>query len=257
MGAGNLGGAVIKSLVSRKIYSKKEIYVITATEASAQRWRKWGVRSGAGNYAVISHARELWLAIKPHQIKEMAKALAPLLGKKTSIISLLAGWSPSRLAKLLGTEQVLSVMTNTAARVDAGLYVIFHGLKPMGATRRAGLRRRFQKLGYFGGFFAESRMPEITALVGSAPAFLLDLQRQYEAYALASGVSLSVARGWYIALHRSCEELVATQSKLDTLIAQIATPGGCTERGLSVLGSQKSLAQALEHCAARAKELGG
>ncbi|HVJ65780.1 MAG TPA: pyrroline-5-carboxylate reductase dimerization domain-containing protein [Bdellovibrionota bacterium] len=254
VGAGNLGGAVIKALVAKRVYAKSKILVITASQASAARWRRWGVRAVAGDYSALASAREVWLAVKPAQIRELAPSLKIKSGAR--VISLLAGWTPSALAKVLKQNSVvITVMTNTAARANAGLYAVFYA-KALAPSFRAELSRLFAKLGHFCGFYGEAQMPEVTALVGSAPAFLLHLQREYESFAAQSGVTPKVARAWWAALGRANEALVTEQPDLAQLMREIATPGGCTERGLSALDKFTALERALGDCAVRAKEMG-
>lgn len=255
VGAGNLGGAVIKSLVSAKVYGKKDILVITATEASAKRWRKWGVAAQSGDYSPLAQAKEIWLAIKPYQIKDLAPQLKSQMSSKAMVISLLAGWAPSSLQKLLGSSNLVTVMTNTAARVDAGLYAVFYAERMLPAWQKS-LAARFQKLGHFCGCFGEEKMPQITALIGSSPAFFLHLQRQFVNYAVENGIAVSAATRWFEALFRANQKLSADTKDLAALIAQIATPGGCTEKGLQVLDATMSLNAALVQCAAKAKEMG-
>jgi pyrroline-5-carboxylate reductase len=255
VGAGNLGGAVIKSLISRRIYSNSQVFVITATERSAQKWRNFGVSAGVLRFDVIAGAKEVWLAIKPYQIKEVAPQIKEHLKSRTLVVSLLAGWSPGNLSELLNSKRVVSVMTNTAARVNAGVYALFYSGSRSPAFAKK-LCQTMPKLGHYCGSFHEKKMPHITALIGSSPAFFLHLQSQYESFAADHGVLAKDARKWFYAIQHSAQSLLCDEPKYDKLIAQIATPGGCTEKGLAELDRGASLGQALQSCTQRAKELG-
>lgn len=255
VGAGHLGGAVIKSLVSQKIYAKRDIFVITNTEASAKQWKRWGVSAAARDYSILKNAKEVWLAVKPFQLRDVCVAMRPYLNSKTKILSLLAGWKPSSLQELFGVSSVASIMTNTSARVNAGMFALFYSDKATQVMAKK-LLPRFKKLGFVCGTLHESQMPQVTALVGSAPAFYLNLQMQYINYAHKNGLSVKQASQWFEALTNSCAKIAESEVDLDLLIQQIATPGGCTEQGLLVLQETNSLFAALVSCASRAKALG-
>lgn len=230
--------------------------MITASTRTANKWRRLGCRAVVKDYSVLAGAQEVWLAVKPFQIGELAGELSPHLPGSARVVSLLAGWTPSSLRSLLKhSGGLVTVMTNTAARLDAGLYAVFHeGSKMPGGF--SGLRPILAKLGTFAGGFPEAQMPSVTALVGSAPAFLLQLQQQYESYAAEHGISAKVARQWFAALGAGTAALVGAEPQLGVLMAQIATPGGCTQRGLDVLAAAPTLKHALVACADRAKEMG-
>lgn len=255
IGAGNLGGAVIHSLISRKLCTKKNLYIVTGTESSARRWRAKGFKARAQAYDVVEGADQVWLSVKPYQLKELSSKLSSNLSSKALVISLMAGWAPSKLKKELSHSKVITVMTNTAAQIDKGSFAVFYASQADGLLAKK-VAKMISPMGQVCGCFSESLMPQLTALIGSMPAFIMNFMQQYVEFSKKFHISEKQSLKWFSYLSQSAASLIEGGGSVDTLIKNIATPGGCTEVGLSRLNVDRSLLMALEECAHKANEMG-
>ena len=76
IGAGEMGGAIIRGLLS-KGYPKEDILAGVHTEQSAARLQaELGITAGTDNVRVIREANWLFLAVKPAQVAAVLQQIA-------------------------------------------------------------------------------------------------------------------------------------------------------------------------------------
>lgn len=93
IGAGEMGGAIIRGLLS-KGYPKEDILAGVHTAESAARLQaELGITAGTDNVRVIREANWLFLAVKPAQVAAVLQQIAACGTPAKPLISMALGWS--------------------------------------------------------------------------------------------------------------------------------------------------------------------
>lgn len=81
----------------------------------------------------------------------------------------------------------------------------------------------------------EQQIYDLTAITGSAPAFVFRVAETLEEICLMSGVTQEQARKLVGQMIAGTAEMLKTNIETNELVNELATPGGSTARGLKVL----------------------
>jgi pyrroline-5-carboxylate reductase len=258
IGGGKIAEAMIASLLRGRVAQAHELFVSDISAARRDTLKTlYGVNAYSRNRAVPGSVEVLVLAVKPQDLAEVLKELAPDIGPGHLVISIAAGKTLSFVEALLPGARVIRVMPNLACQVAEGMSVFCPGPVATEADRRTAERM----LSSFGRALElpEAAFDAVTALSGSGPAFF--------AFVLDAMIGAAVEEG----LTAGDASVLARQTMLGTgrllierdtppsdLIAAVASPGGTTIAGLAVL--EKSdlravIARTIKAAAHRSREL--
>ncbi len=258
IGGGNMAHALIVGLKQQK-FAMQDITVI---ELEANRRavlaQALGVHASA-ELADIQTCDVIVLAIKPQQLPQLAKTLAPLL-KNQLVISIAAGIRLADLSRWLGNyATIIRAMPNTPAQIQAGVT----GLYAMPSVSKAQIAQADLILSAAGTTLwldSEEKLDAVTAVSGSGPAYVFYLIEALQEAALALGLSETQAKKLSIATFKGASLLVdASDTPIATLREQVTSKGGTTEQGLlSLQNSQvkQAIILAAQKACERAKSLG-
>ena len=203
------------------------------------------------------------LAIKPQQLPNLAKTLAPLLNKQL-IISIAAGIRLADLSRWLGNDgttygTIVRAMPNTPAQIQAGIT----GLYAMPKVSTAQIAQADLILSAAGSTLwldSEEKLDAITAISGSGPAYVFYFIEALQAAAIELGLSEAQAKQLSIATFKGASLLAdASTTPIATLREQVTSKGGTTEQGLLSLQDSKvkqAIILAAQKACMRAKSLG-
>ena len=259
VGAGRMGGAMLEGWLAQGVAGSRIAVVDPkASEALASLCSKAGV---ALNPASVAAPDTLILAIKPQMLDAGAPGIAPWVGPRTALVSILAGRTLADLAALFpGVAGCVRAMPNLPAAVGRGIT----GLVSDGRLPDAALVRVERWLGAVGGverLAHEDQIDMVTAVSGSGPAYVFllaeALARAGERLGLPADLAARLGRatveGAGELLHRSPEMSAAT------LRQNVTSPGGTTAAALGVLMADDALGplldRAVEAAFRRAQEL--
>ena len=117
--------------------------IVVADPIDAQRERlerRFGVQTDASGATAVQEADVVVLAVKPQQMAEAARAIAPTVAvRRPLVISIAAGIRLADLARWLGAGvPLVRTMPNLPALIDAGVTALFapHERRRGGAPRR-------------------------------------------------------------------------------------------------------------------------
>src|SRR6059036_3107444 len=177
VGAGNMGEAMIKGLLTANLVPPEAVY---ATDVRLERLkeidRQYGIRIAADNPELVRHMDVVIMAVKPQIIEPVLKEIAPALTRRKLMISIAAGVSTARLRTILGPDaRLIRVMPNTPALVLEGVTAIAkaEGLEA-GDLETAG--EIFSAVGRVV-VLGEELMDAVTGLSGSGPAYIAESRR--------------------------------------------------------------------------------
>ena len=267
IGGGNMAQALIIGLKSQHDLNQQvAMQNITVIELDVN--KRAGLEQQLGVNATddlqqVETCDVIVLAIKPQQLPNLAKTLAPLLNKQL-IISIAAGIRLADLSRWLGNDgtnygTIVRAMPNTPAQIQAGIT----GLYAMPKVSTAQIAQADLILSAAGSTLwldSEEKLDAITAISGSGPAYVFYFIEALQAAAIELGLSEAQAKQLSIATFKGASLLAdASTTPIATLREQVTSKGGTTEQGLLSLQDSKvkqAIILAAQKACMRAKSLG-
>jgi pyrroline-5-carboxylate reductase len=261
LGCGNMGAALVRSLVLSGTATAKNIYVYDTFAGAMEILKKdLGVQTVVHAHDLLDHGDVLILAVKPQIFHHIAPGLKPQSGlKERVVLSVMAGVTSGNIRSHFPEDyQVVRVMPNlplsvgegaTAIETDghseATLLVAEHIFKAAGKTVRV--------TGY--------QMDAVTGLSGSGPAYVFEFLEGLILAGVKAGLSRDVASALVLQTAKGALKLIESGKESPSQwSAKVCSPGGTTIHGLHVLesaGFKGLLMAAVEAAVARSKELSG
>ncbi len=255
IGAGDLGAAMAEAMIRRGGLLPGRLRVATAS-GRAPGLAGWpGIAIGSDPAEAARGADIILLAVPP----AAAGALA-LGAPRGPVLSVMAGVTLDRLARIAGHDRVIRAMSSPAAATGLAYspYIAGHGATPEDVAL---VRSVLSSCGLHDAVGAEEQIDVFTAITGPVPGFVAGFAEMIAAYAVAHGVAPDIA-------DRAVRQLFLASG---TLLAQTApTPAarvqamidyaGTTAAGLEVMrasGMKDDLTRALDASVARARAIAG
>lgn len=263
LGAGVLGGTLLKTWLEDGICNHKSCWATTLSKKSADKVKQELEIpvSAEVDPKMIANTTVLFLAVKPAQVRGLLESIKKFkLKRDCVVVSLATGVSTKTLESLLPSKQpVIRVITNTPAQVRSAVTAIIPG-STASKSDVAKVEALFSKVGTTT-IVEEKFSDTFTGLTASGPAFLYLILE-----ALADGaVKMGIPRKDAIPLvaqtmNGAAQMVLKTGLHPAVLKDDVTTPSGCTISGLFVMEDGKIrsiLARAVEEASKRASELGG
>jgi len=264
LGAGSMGGAILRGLVASGIPVEGGITATNRTSARAAELEGLpGVRSIALEHQpdgndVAAGARIVVVGVKPAMVPDLLDEIAPHLREDAIVVSIAAGVTLATFAAHLpaGTS-VLRSMPNTPATV--GRAVTGLAAAP-GVTdeERALVRRLFETVGSVIEV-AEEQIDPLSTISGSGPAYVFLLIEEFTKAAIGKGFAEPEARLMAEQTFIGATALLeASGEDPAELRRRVTSPKGTTERAIAVLQDADLdglFARATDAALARAREL--
>ena len=259
LGAGKMGGILVKALIEKHQLAPERVRATVAHEARAHELsHKLGVAVTTDNVAAVDGADIVFICVKPQVVQELAEQIADKITNKQLVISVAASVHTSQIESALGAgAPVVRAMPNTPSVVGQGMTALCKGqyAKPEHVESASAL---FNAVGRTV-VVDEKHMDAVTGLSASGPAYIYIILE-----------SLAEA-GVKVGLPRDIATLLAAQTTLGaaTVVLEtgdhpallkdaVTTPAGCTIDGIMELEEGKlrvTLIKAVVKAAQRAKEL--
>jgi pyrroline-5-carboxylate reductase len=183
------------------------------------------------------------IGVKPQLLGEVAPKVAPIAGKDTVVLSILAGVELASLAaRFPEAGGLVRIMPNLAAAIGKSPVALFApGLR---SEQRGPVTALMEPLGTPEWLAEEAQFDAVTALAGSGPAFVYRFIDALAAGAAELGLPPEQARRLALATAEGAA-LLAAASPHDPgeLARRVASPGGTTQAGLDVLDADQALAR--------------
>jgi len=250
--------ALLFPWLEQGLLAPERVQAVVASAASAGRLQaQWPCR-------VTTDPAAAWgcdvvlLAVKPQQLEAVAAAAAPGPPGRL-LVSVLAGVTLARLARLCPGWRCVRAVPNTPALVRAGLTGLAYG-DGVEAAERAWLEALFAAVGEVLPL-PEPQLDAFLALTSSGPAFVALVAEAMADGAVAAGLPRDLA------LRLAPRTLAGTAALLEQqglhpgqLKDMVSSPGGTTIAGLRQLerlGLRSALMEAVLAAAQRSRELAG
>lgn len=263
LGAGSMGGAILRGLVRSGIAGELTVTNRTAAKA-AELASLGGVTSLAleqdpsGNIHAAAAASVVLIGVKPAMVPDLLREIAPHLQPRTIVVSLAAGVTLDTFESILGEDVVaLRSMPNTPALVGKAVTGLAAGRHASEADV-AVVRRLFETVGRVVEV-PESQIDALSTISGSGPAYVFFLIEALTEAAIGKGFTEDQARLMTEQTFIGAATLLeATGEDPAELRRRVTSPKGTTERAVAVLQAAHLdgvFAEATDAALARAREL--
>ena len=257
IGIGNMGAAILNSIINSKICSLGDIYIYDKISQATTPFENNGVNICKTD-AEAANTDYLILAVKPQNMEETVVNIKNNLNRQTVIISIAAGINENLFANVLGYIPKLAlVMPNTPLVLGEGATALsragnieddeFEFVKAIFSTRGTAVE------------IDKSQMNEIIAINGSSPAFIYLFAKGFMQYAKSVELDEQKTLELFCASLKGAAKMMTEYGKdIDSLINMVTSPGGTTLAGLKVLENENFTDIIKKTCEAttqRAREL--
>lgn len=236
IGTGVMAEAMLGGLFADgRIRPDEVIAADPRADRRAELERSLGVRTTASNAEAAAGAEIVVLAIKPQNLREAGRDLAPALRPDQLVISILAGTTMRALTAVLGHRAIVRAMPNTPAQVRRGM-TVWAATPEVTADQRATAALILGALGEQIEVEDEKLVAMSTAVSGSGPAYVFLVMEALIDAAVHLGFSRHVAHRLVVeTIEGSALFARASGSHPAQLRDMVTSPGGTTAAALREL----------------------
>ena len=255
LGCGNMGGAIARAL-SKKT---KNIAVSDRSGKAKQLAQELGV-AYSDNASIASSCDRIFLAVKPHRMKDTLLPLQDTLAKrKPLLITMAAGLEIRQIEEFAGTHlPVIRIMPNTPTSVGKGV-IPYCANDLVAEDMKVDWLEDMEMCGLLDPL-EERLMDAASALSGSGPAYLYLMLEAMADGGVACGLPRAKALDYAaMTMAGAAEIYLSTHTHPGALKDAVCSPGGSTIAGVRILEERGFRGAAMDCvCAAFAKnkELG-
>lgn len=259
IGAGNMAGAIISSVVKNKLYFPEDISICEKDEIKRAEYAKKGFSIAEDEADLVRRSNFVFLAVKPADLRAVLEKIAPHITINNVLVSIVAGASINFIKEVIGSDcKVVRVMPNMPLTVGKGATAIAYEM-PITYREFTSVKHIFEVSGIVE-TMEDSQINEITSVSGSGPAYVYALILAMIKSAVAQGVDERVARDLVIqTVSGSVEALAKTGEDPEFALKKICSPNGTTLKAIEVFdkrGFDQTVADAMLACTRRASEMG-
>lgn len=235
-----LGSGTMGQMIARKMYvtGNKLIELCianrTAEKAVLFCGQNPGMEAASGFAEAAKDASVIFLCVQPMACRDVLKEIQPSIAKDAHLISIAADVSISALEQMLGGK-ISRMMPTITTEVDKGVTLLSVNGRVTDADI-ASLRALFSPALDFS-LVQEGQMNILSALTSCGPGLVAALLDQFTAAVCTAGnVDPILASDLLLKTVSGTAEMALRQRlSLREVYKKVATPGGITEKGASVL----------------------
>jgi pyrroline-5-carboxylate reductase len=260
IGGGNMAEALIKGILSVKLYKPKDIFVSDIKPERLQHLTKEYKVAVADNAQLAAKVEVLVLSIKPQNMTDALESIKGSLKKDSLVVSIAAGKKIASIANILGDRPVVRVMPNTPALIGEGISTLFANDKAKPMLEK--VKSIFASVGRVVVLDNEELMDAVTAVSGSGPAYYFLFCEELIKVAIQLGLPENIAKELVLQTAKGAVLLACDADKhgksLELLRRNVTSPGGTTEAALKVLadsGFEQLVASAVKRAREKSRQL--
>lgn len=257
IGCGNMGEALLKGLVSKRLFTRSHI-TISDNRNSRLRYLKktYRVRVTVSNVEAVNVSDIIILAIKPKDMATVLSEIAEAIKSKL-IISKVAGVKVDFIKRKTGAKRVIRVMPNTPALIGFAMTAIASSKK----IKSPDTRIAESIYGCVGEtiLLNEKDMDAVTAVSGSGPAYFFLLMEAMVEAAQSLGLKKSIALKLVTQTAFGASLLQYSLAGEPAILRKnVTSEGGTTEAAIKIFkkkGFNSTVKVALKAAAKRSRQL--
>ncbi len=260
IGGGNMGEAIIKALLKKKLGKPADIAVSDISVSRRQYLKKqYKTNVTTDIKEAVQGKKVVVLAVKPQNIKEVLADLKGNIKSDQVILSIAAGVKINTIAKGTGHRKIVRAMPNTPAQIGLGISG-WTATQEVTAKQKELARKILNAMGKEIYFDDEEYLDKVTAISGSGPAYFFLFAESLIDGAVALGLKRQDTEKLVLQTMLGAAHLMDKSTKTPAeLRRDVTSKGGTTERAIEVF--EKSdlagiVAKAVKAACQRTKELG-
>lgn len=259
IGAGNMGGAIIKGIAHSELREKIEIYAADTDPAKLDAFSPNDIIKCKNAQEVTDSCEIVFLAVKPQSLDATLGSIKEYVRDDQIFVSIAAGITADFIRKALDNQKVgvILVMPNTPLLLGEGATAIAAN-NTVPESQFKFICDVFENCGKIQ-VISENKMKEVIAVNSSSPAFIYLFSKGFIDYADKAGIPADAAKELFSqALIGSAKMMTDSGYSIDELIKMVSSPGGTTLAGLDKLYENnilKAVDEACTACTDRAYEL--
>ncbi|MCG8428666.1 MAG: pyrroline-5-carboxylate reductase [Chromatiales bacterium] len=237
IGAGNMASSLIGGLIADSYPAQRIVASDPSSTKLADLSARYGIQSAASNEEAVAQADVVVLAVKPQLLHQVVEPLTALVQKhQPLVVSIAAGVREEAIQRWLGGNiSLVRTMPNTPAMIQAGATVL-HAGDNVTAEQRDLAESIMRAVGLTIWVDEEASLDPVTALSGSGPAYFFLVMEAMEQAAVNMGITPESARLLTLQTALGASRMAIESSDgPSTLRQKVTSPGGTTERALSIL----------------------
>jgi pyrroline-5-carboxylate reductase len=259
VGAGNMGAALLRGIVSHERLPAKNITVCDIDETALAPLAELGMETTSDPEAAIADKHIILLAVKPQIAPGLIDRLSPSITPAQLLISIMAGVTTAAIeARLEGNVAVVRSMPQLLAFAGVAATAICPGAHA-GTGQLLLAKELFDQVGTTV-VVEEHQMDAVTGLSGSGPAYVYSIIEALVEGGVSVGLPGDVATTLAAqTVLGAAHTVLETGEKPADLRARVTSPNGTTVAGLQALrdkGLADALVSAVQAATARSRELG-
>jgi pyrroline-5-carboxylate reductase len=238
IGGGNLGSAIAKGILDNGFIQPAQLTMTKRNPGTLSEFADRGVHVETDNRKAVEASDVVLIALKPYNVKEVLRELAPLLdAKRHMLISVVTGVWLNELEEITGENiPLIRAMPNTAIAIRESMTCICH--KNASPEQTQWVSDLFSHLGV-SVLIDEKLMDAATVLGACGIAFALrfiraNIQGGIEIGFDARTASLIASQ----TIKGASELLIKGNRHPEQEIDKVTTPKGCTIAGLNEMEHQ-------------------
>ena len=234
IGAGNMGQAIIRSLVNRKALNPSEI-TVSRLHADKEDWLRYSSITIVNDNCFVAQSCEyIFMAIKPGQAESVISEIKEHFENKV-LVSIMAGWEFDHLQRMLpNSTHIICAMPNIPVSVGAGTILLSNHTNCT-AKEREYITRLFSCIGKTV-WLDEKHFAAANAITGCGPAFAAMFIEALSEGAVFEGLprdtSYQLAEQMLIG---TAQYLLENNCHPGVLKDMVCSPNGTTIRGVRAL----------------------
>lgn len=258
LGAGNMGGAMIRAIIEMKAESASNIYVYDRDIAKLNVFaEETGVHVSKSAVDAVLAADVIFLAVKPNVIDNVCEDIKKSINGKY-IVSIAAGVTVSRMINILGVDtKLVRSIPNLPAMVGAGITGLFYyNFCDDDDKSKSYIQKLFEAFGKTVIVSGEQMIDEMISVTSSSPAyFCLMIDAMADAAVKAGFTRKDAIIMAEQAMFGTAKLLLEKEIHPAVLKDNVCSPGGTTIEAVTALeegGFRNSIIKAMEACEKKA-----
>ncbi len=259
IGCGNMGGAIIKGLISSGVVPAEGVMASTVSEMDAARMQDmYGIRTTFDNTDIVSFADIIILAVKPNIFPVVIPQIRDLVRDDQLIISIAAGQTIRKIEDAFAKPiHLIRVMPNTPAMVEASMSALCRNSLITDEEMAVALLI-FNSFGE-AEVIDEHLMDAVTGVSGSSPAYVYMMIEAMADAAVADGMPRALAYKFAAQSVLGAAKMVLETGKHPgELKDAVCSPGGTTIAAVAVLeeeGFRNAVIKGQRACVQKSREM--
>ena len=238
VGSGVMAEAMIAGILRGKLVEPDQVVAShPRAERREQLAREYGIRTVTSNVEAVEGADVILFGIKPQMLGRVGREIGPHLRRGQLVLSVLAGATTAALTGILGHDQVVRSMPNTAARLGKGVSV-WYATPETTEAQREQAAALLSALGHQLEVDDEKMVAMATAVSGTGPTYVFLVMEALVDAAVHLGFPRHIAHDLVIETLEG-STLFAKQSGMHPaeLRNMVTSPGGTSAAALHELES--------------------